>query len=160
MNIAKAANFILKKIFERRGNQFRGEFPAGCEEDAVPRVLVALVSMLLEGPNIQNQSCKSAARTKIAVSLAELLQFNAVKAPVASESSSIRHVQCRETPLPIYTAFKLHSHTRNKGIIGTFHRYGLCILYDRFLSLSASMGNSTILRYKVLVLVQGLGIIN
>ena len=105
MNIAKAANFIRKKIFEGRGNQFRGEFPAGCEEDAVPRVLVALVSMLLEGPNIQNQSCKSAARTTIAVSLAELLQFNAVMAPVASESSSIRHVQCRETPLPIYTAY-------------------------------------------------------
>ena len=147
MNIAKAANFIRKKIFEGRGNQFQGEFPAGCEEDAVPRVLVALVSMLLEGPNIQNQSCKSAARTKIAVSLAELLQFNAAKAPVASESS-IRHVQCRETPLQIYTAFKLHSHTRNKGIIDTFHRHGLCISYDRFLSLSASMSNSTILRYK------------
>ena len=65
MNIAKVANFIRKKIFEGRGNQFRGEFPAGCEEDAVPRELVALVSGVLEGPNISNQSCKSAARKKI-----------------------------------------------------------------------------------------------
>ena len=126
MNIAKAAKFIRRRFSKEEGTCFE-ESSLQVEEDAVPRVLVALVAMLLEGPNTQNQSCKCAARTKIAVSIAELLQFNATKAPVASESSSIRHVQCRETPLPIYTAFKLHSHTRKKGIIDIFHRHGHCI---------------------------------
>ena len=65
LNIAKAANFIWNKILEGRRKQFRGEFPANCEEDAVPRELVTLVSMLLEGPSIQNHSFKCASRTKL-----------------------------------------------------------------------------------------------
>ena len=68
LTLSKAANFIRRRIFER-SYHFTGEFLPGCEADAVPWKLVALVSMVLEGPNIKEQRCKSTAHTKVAVSL-------------------------------------------------------------------------------------------
>ena len=68
LTLSKATKFIRRRIFER-SYHFTGEFLPGCEADAVPRELVALVSMVLQGPNIKEQSCKSTAHTKVAVSL-------------------------------------------------------------------------------------------
>ena len=65
----------------------------GCEADGVPQELVALISMVLEGPNIKEQSCKSTAYTKVAVSLSELLMFSTVKIAKATGSAPIHHMQ-------------------------------------------------------------------
>ena len=97
----------------------------------MPQELVALVSMVLEGPNIKEQSCKSPAHTKVAVSLSELLMFSTVKIAKATGSAPIHHMQARETPLPIFIAMELHTRTRGKQLIDTFHEHGLCISYDR-----------------------------
>ena len=97
----------------------------------MPRELVALVSMVLEGPNIKEQSCKSTVRTKVAVSLSELLMFCTVKIAKATGSAPIHHTQAQETPLPIFIAMELHSRTRDKKLIDIFHEHGICISYDR-----------------------------
>ena len=55
---SKAAKFIRRRIFER-SYHFTGEFLPGCEADAVPQELVALVSMVLEGPIIKSRAARS-----------------------------------------------------------------------------------------------------
>ena len=48
----------------------------------------------------------------------------------------------KETPLSIYTAFLLHSHTRCHTLVDKFYHLGLHILYDCMLTLSSNLGNS------------------
>ena len=57
------------------------------------------------------------------------------------------HIRSRECPLPIYTALKIHGVTRDRSLIGTFYNLGMCVSYDRFLSMSTELTNSVIERY-------------
>ena len=58
LTLSKAANFIRRRIFER-SYHFTGEFLPGCEADAVPRELVALVSMVLEGLTLKSRAARA-----------------------------------------------------------------------------------------------------
>ena len=49
----RVAQTVRRHMFEE-GEPFNG-FPEGCQEDYVPSLLLALVSMVLEGPNIKDQ---------------------------------------------------------------------------------------------------------
>ena len=71
----------------------------------MPHSLLTLVSMVLEGPSIKDQSEYS---IQAAPSIAQLLKFNCVK----------------------------------RNLVDKLSNLGLCISYDRVLSLSAEMGNS------------------
>ena len=52
--LAKAAYIIRRNMFGlHRG--FDGSFPRGCQEDAVPKSLVALVSMIRDRLNIKKR---------------------------------------------------------------------------------------------------------
>ena len=58
------------------------------------------------------------------------------------------HVRSQECPLPVYTALKIHGTTRERSLIDIFFKLGMCILYDRVLSISTHITNSVIDRYK------------
>lgn len=51
-------------------------FPEGCQEESVPPLLLALVSVILEGPNMKKQV---AGTNHAAVSAAQILKFNSIK---------------------------------------------------------------------------------
>ena len=53
---------------------FDGSFPRGCQEDAVPKSLVALVSMIMDGLNIKKRETGDVRQATL--SLAQLLQYN------------------------------------------------------------------------------------
>ena len=53
VHLERAAQTVRRHMFEE-GGPFNG-FPEGCQEDSVPSLLLALVSMVLEGPNIKDQ---------------------------------------------------------------------------------------------------------
>ena len=76
----------------------------------MPPVLLALVNMILEGPNIKDQICECA--TQASLSIAQILKCNSVKhlGDVAS-SSSVRHSINQDTPLPVYVGLMLHAQT-------------------------------------------------
>ena len=57
-------------------------------------------------------------------------------------------MRARECPLPIYAALKIHGTTRDKSLIETFYKLGICISYDRLLSISTEHTNSVIGRYE------------
>ena len=50
--LAKAAYIIRRNMFGLHTG-FDGSFPLGCQEDDVPKSLVALVSMIIDGFNIK-----------------------------------------------------------------------------------------------------------
>ena len=76
--LVKAAQVIRKEIFNSAAS-FNGHFEVGCEENIVPKSLMALTSMILEGPNIKDQKCKSKGKRRITISLSELIMFNIVR---------------------------------------------------------------------------------
>ena len=51
-------------------------FPAGCQKESVPALLLALVNMILEGPSINDQSRYT---TPAALSISQPLKFNTIK---------------------------------------------------------------------------------
>ena len=77
--------------------------------------------------------------------LSDLVKFYSGNATDAIHHT--HHVRNRECPLPIYAALKIHGTTREKSLIDTFYKLGMCISYDRFLSISTDITNSVIDRY-------------
>lgn len=131
MHLARAAQILRKDIFSKEYS-FDGSFKPGCENDAVPQSLLALVSMILWGPSIQQQKDHGASGDA-AISLSQLLVFNAKKTEKSNREpgSRSRHNKSRETPLAIYTGLMLHAKTRQRGVIEKLSSRGLCISYDR-----------------------------
>ena len=123
-----------------------GSFEEDCQFKSVPHSLLALVSMVLEGPSIKDQSEYS---TQAALSIAQLLKFNSVKyaRKQTAFSPSVRHSSEQETPLPVCIGLILHAKTRKRNLVDKLSNLGLCISYDRVLSLSAEIGNNVCQRY-------------
>ena len=46
---------IVQKDLLENSSSFNGSFRKGCQEDSVPELLLALVNMILDGPNIKDQ---------------------------------------------------------------------------------------------------------
>lgn len=50
----------MKRDMFKMKNQFNGSFGTNCQEESVPVSLLALVVMVINGPNIEAQSSPSA----------------------------------------------------------------------------------------------------
>jgi len=142
VHLARAAQIVRRHII---GDSTFSGFPAGCQQDSVPPTLLALVSMILEGPSIKHQSEST---TPAALTIAQLLKFNSVKhrrAAIDSRSAprSVRHAATQETPAPNYIGLMLHAHTRKRELVDRLAHIGISISYDRVLSLSTQLGYST-----------------
>ena len=75
VHLARTAQIVRRNIF--RSNPFTGSFEENCREKSVPHQLLALVSMVLEGPNIKDQIGECA--TPASVSIAQMMKYNCVK---------------------------------------------------------------------------------
>ena len=69
-------NYIVRKDMFKMKNQFNGSFEGICQKKkhSVPAHLMALVSMILNGPNIDRQTCKH---------LNMLFQYHSYGCPIA-----------------------------------------------------------------------------
>ena len=138
IHLARAAKIVRSQMFGE-AKSFTG-FSVGCQEESVPSRLLALVTMILEGPSIKDQSED---RTPAALSIAQLLKFNSTKGKRDNASSvHVKHSTAQETPVPRYIGLMLHAHSRKRELIDRLNHLGLSISYDRVLRLSAQMGNS------------------
>ena len=72
---------------------------------------MALVRMILDGPNIKHQSEVVATTTRAVLSISPLLMFNSVKYGQGVDSSHDRHNHDWETPLSLFVALKIHAVT-------------------------------------------------
>lgn len=144
IHLARAAQILRKDIFAKEYT-FDGSFKPESERDAVPESVLALVSMILRGPSIQHQKQAPDPSTKIALSLSQLVVFNAKKTSKESKESSgshTRHIKARETPLVIYTGLMIHAKTRQRGLLDKLSSRGLSISYERTKEISTNLGNA------------------
>ncbi|XP_064097400.1 uncharacterized protein LOC135208795 [Macrobrachium nipponense] len=95
IHLAHAAQIVHRHMFGE-AKPFTG-FPEGCQEESVASLLLALVSMILEGPNIKEQM---AGTNPAAISAAQILKFNSIKhkrTRGTKSSTSVRHSVAQET---------------------------------------------------------------
>jgi len=146
LHLVKAAEIVRRDIFNM-SYKFNGTFPIDCQENSVPQSLIALVKMILEGPNIDNQSDCTVKSTPAAMSVSQLLVFNTVKhvrkPSDSAEPCKLRHNTSQETPLPLYLSMMVHAETRKRDLVDKLFHLGLCVSYDRLLQLSAGLANRT-----------------
>lgn len=76
VHLARAAKIVRRDILKVK-QDFSGSFDAQCQEKSVPISLLALVSMVLYGPNITTQS-SSAFTPQPALTLSQLLVYNSL----------------------------------------------------------------------------------
>ena len=88
------------------------------KKEVVPESLVALVSIILDGPNITRRDGDESRQATL--SIAQLVQLNS-SVRKRGESTSIHHSKSRETPVPIYLGMMIHGHTRKRELDTLFH---------------------------------------
>ena len=117
-------------------------FSQGSQQTSVSPLLLALVSMILDGPSFKDQMTDT---TTAALTIAQMLKFNSVKhkrKQSTSASSTVRHRPAQETPVPMYVGMMLHAQTCKRELVDRLSQLGISISYDRVLHLTTQMGNS------------------
>ena len=136
--LAKATTIVRRVVFQIK-EEFNGLFNSQCQEHSVPKSLLALVNMVLNGPNINSQS--SASTFQPALTLSQLLFFNSSEGMRYKDTESVRHNKQQETPLPIYLGMVIHTKTRKHELVDTLFNLGLCISYNRVLNIPSELCN-------------------
>ena len=147
IHLACAANIVRREIF-RTKCCFTGKYDSHCQVSSVPNSLVALVSMILYGPNIKTQSIHSLTPQAV-LTLSQLLKFNSFACCRGDSSHAIKHMEGRETPFPQYLGVMIHTKTRKRELVDALFELGLCISHDRVLNISALLGNSLCNQFEV-----------
>ena len=138
--LSQAANIIRRDMVENKCTPFDGSFPEDCQEKSVSPLLLTLVTMIMFGTNIKNQANYM---SQPSLSLAQLLTYNTCIRRWR-QSKGTRHLEWRETPLPLFLGTLVHCKTRSRTLVETLNKLGLSVSYDRVLGLSADLGNSVI----------------
>ena len=102
------------------GSAFSGSVSDKQLKDTVPKALLALVNMILEGPSSQCSTDKDQEPVANKMSLtiaAQLLTFNSVKSVRKQRSGNIRHNTDCEVPLALYLGLKMHAETRKRQLV-------------------------------------------
>lgn len=145
--LVKAANIVRRDMFEMQ-NHYSGSFGISCQEKSVPNSLLALVAMVVNGPNIKAQSSSSQMPQPI-LTIAQLLMHNSLmRCRQTQSTSAVRHSQERETPLPMYVGIMIHTKTRKRELVDNLYQLGLSISYDRVLGISTELGNKICHQYQ------------
>ena len=143
--LARAANIVRKNMFQLKQN-FNGSFDTQCQEKSIPVSLLALVAMILYGPNITKQYDYES-MPQPALTISQLLMYNCLHRKKTASTS--RHSIEHETPLPVYLGMMIHTKTRKRTLVDTLFDLGLCISYDRVLEISTNLGNNICHHYEM-----------
>jgi hypothetical protein len=139
--LARAAHIVRKDILNVK-NSFNGTFQEECQKHSIPASLLTLIGMLIKGPSTKSDPSDS----QSCISIAQLVVFNSVSRSRnrPDATGSMHHIRSRECPLPIYIALKIHGCTRDRSLLDAFYSFGICISYDRLLTVSTEITNSVL----------------
>ena len=140
--LTKAAKIVRKDMFSHEGFTFSGAFQPKCQEKSVPASLKSLVSMLLNGANLEDQDSQE---SQPCLTICQTILFNTKK---KSSSTSLRHSAAREPPLPIYIGLNMHSLTRCKTLITKMYQLGLSVSYDRMMEIEDWLATAVTERHR------------
>ena len=123
--LAKAAKLLRRDIFNSAGFRFNASFPSECQQNSVPTSLKTLVTMMLVGADLKDQSTTD---SQACLTISQTILFNCKKKASTSKS---RHSLEYEPPLPLYIGLSMHTQTRSKKVITQLFDLGLGVSYDR-----------------------------
>ena len=141
--LAKAAKIIRQDVFEERRDKFNGTFGEDCQEKFIPDTLQMIVSMMLNGVNINSEM----EETQPSRTISQILLFNMKK--TSGKASKIYHRVEQEPPLCTYIALRLHAEARSKSLIQMMFALGICPSYSRVLSIEDQFTSAVCERYSV-----------
>ena len=142
--ISRVADIVRREMFNHECPSFDCTFAEDCQQRSVPQSLLTLLTMILHGTSIKNETNY---KSQAALSLAQLIFYNSVRHP-KTDSKDVRHRRDREPPLPLFVGAYVHSKSRSKDMIDTLHKMGLSVTYDRVLRMSTDLANSAINHYE------------
>ena len=111
-------------------NSFEGHYDGSSQVNSVPRILLLLIMLLIDG-------CTSMKPSQEALTVAQLITYHAKIN--RSKSKKQRHKKCQETPVMIYTGLKLFFLTRSRMLIDSLFKTGVSVSYDRVLEITKNM---------------------
>ena len=139
VSIQSVIQAIREDIFKRK-NTFSGSLSNEHQDEHMSPLLLATISLLIDGEmKTKNRSCSQAAMT-----VSGLITFNIHKLQKSPNSNIIhrRHNKKQETPVSIYVGLKIYSTVRSRNLIQRLFELGICISYDRILSITKSVYES------------------
>ena len=137
----KLADMIRQDIFTHK-TTFSGKFDHNSQVESVPRSLLSLVNVLINGSNITDQTHNTNVSQPV-LSIAQLLVYNCIKRRRdCGKTPQMYHSKDRETPLPVYVGLKAHALTRERRIIDSLFALGMSASYNRTMELVTSLGNN------------------
>lgn len=140
VHLARAA-CILRRDMSKMKVGFIGSYDSQCQEKLMPSSLLAMVVMVLNHhPSIKEQS-DSSTSSPATTTISQLLLCNSILHGREGSSGAPRHSQQRETPLLVYLGLMVHTKTHKRDLVDCLFKLGLCISYDRGLSILTDMGN-------------------
>ena len=101
----------------------------------MPSSLTTLVSMVLIGPSITDQS-RLVAIPQTVLTISQLLMFSNSIRHRGNSAGPLKHSRERETPLPIFFGVLVHFKTRKRELVDYMFELELSISYDRVLEVS------------------------
>ena len=143
--LARAASIVRRSML-RTKQSFSGSFDAQCQLKSVPGSLLALVAMILYGPNITKQY-DYVSIPQPALTISQLLMYNSLYQKTTA--TTCRHSTEHEPPLPVYLGIMIHTKTRKRSVVDTLFNLGLCVSYDRVLDISTALGNTVCHNYEM-----------
>ena len=147
--LTKTANIIRREILNSTVS-FEGHFDENCQATSVPKALVTLLSMIMNGSqltleiehdNVYNQQA--------CLSVAQLLVFNTYKRRRKLVSQNFtKHSKKREPPLPVHIGLLIHSQTRQSNLVSDLYNLGLSISYEHVLEIENLTTNAICEQFK------------
>lgn len=128
---------ILSKIVT-----FSGSYDQNSQRESVPQSLLSLVSMIINGSNITDQTDNTKLSQPV-LTIAQLLVFNSIKRRRGNVTvPKVHHSQERETPLPIYMGLKVYALTRERKLVDSLFALGVSASYNRIMDIVTTLGNN------------------
>ena len=126
---------IRHDIFKHK-NSFDGNLIDKKQDEDISHFLLPLASMIVDGEINTTGKCSQAALT-----VARSITYNirTIKRPRITNLDNRHHDKEKETPVNIYVGLKLYSTVRSRTLISCLFQLGICISYDRILSIIKSL---------------------
>jgi len=143
LSMVHVAKVIRQEISKTEFSIFDGSFTPDCQDDSVPNSLKVLISMLLYGSNIKEQTARN---SQACLTICQLIRFNSKEKPKVAEKP--RHQKTKEPPLPLYIGLSVHTQTRSKKMLTHLHDLGISVSYERVLEVEDWLTNAVCERYQ------------
>ena len=134
--LAKAANIVRREILNC-SVRFEGTFHESSQKVSVPKTLVTLLGMIMNGSNLTLKiNHENVYKQQPCLLISQLLVYNTYKRRrQLGEQNFSRHNKGREPPLPVYVGLLIHSQTQQSNLVSNLHDLVISISYDGVLEI-------------------------